>query len=116
MSNDNHKAVTHVTVRAGSTPGTYDFTYEPARNVVKKKNTEMIYQLTSDTPAGILFTGMSSPSSDMGPGTVAAGGRSISFNNANSKKETVKVKLDFEDTVSFYSMPEVINEPQPSPP
>ncbi len=116
MSNDNQKNTTNVTVRPGAAPGAYEIGFDPVRNVVTKKNTKMIYQLTSETPAGIMFTGMNSPSGEMGPATVAADGRSISFNNANTKKETIKIKIELESTISFYAMPEVINEPQPTPP
>ena len=112
MSND-QKLIT-VTVRDGAAPGTYDVSFDPDRPTVRKKNTQMVYQFSDDTPAGIRFTGSSArPAGQMGPATVGNHGRSIAFNNANSKKGKVDVQLDMEASVSFYALPEVVNDPQP---
>lgn len=112
MSNDQKLII--VTVRDGAAPGTYEVSFEPDRTTVKKKNTPMLYQFSGDTPAGIRFTGASArPAGQIGQATVANQGRSISFNNANSKKGKVDVQLDMEASVSFYALPEVVNDPQP---
>lgn len=116
MSNDKQK-VTKVKVRANGKPGGYDISFAPPSNKVTKKNTEMVYQLSEDTPAGMVFTGMrASPPGEMGAPTVSANGRQIAFNNANSKKEAMSVSLAIGGEVDLEAMPEVINDPQPSPP
>lgn len=115
MSNSNHQKVINVTAHE-TAGGTYDVSFNPSENVVTKKNTMLVYQLTAETPAAVRFTGMTAPGDDMGPATIGAGGRSLSFNDKNSKKEKVKVRLDLEGTISFYAMPEVTNDPEPSPP
>lgn len=113
MSNDNQQIV-NVTVRDGATPGSYEVSCEPNNPTIKKKNTMMVYQLTSATPAGIRFISSSAtPQGEMGPATVSNQGRTISFNNANTKKEKVKVKLELEGTITIYTEPEVTNDPQP---
>lgn len=113
MSNSSQQI--NVTVRE-TAPGSYDVTFDPSNNVVTKKNTTLVYQLTSGTPAGVRFTGMTAPGDEMGPATIGDGGRSLSFKDKNSKKDKVKIRIDFEDTISFYAMPEVINDPEPTPP
>ena len=124
MSNDkgNNKdhdkqKITKVKVRPGNKPGSYDISFAPPSNKVTKKNTEMVYQLTDDSPAGIRFTGMrASPGGEMGTPSVSANGRAISFNNANTKKEAVAVTLGLGGEVDLEAVPEVINDPQPTPP
>lgn len=115
-SNDKQKVI-KVKVRANGKPGGYDISFAPPSTKVSKKNTEMVYQLSEDTPAGMVFTGMrASPSGEMGAPTVSAKGRQIAFNNANSKKETMAVTLAIGGEVDLEAVPEVINDPQPSPP
>lgn len=83
---------------------------------VKQKNTNIIYQLTNDTPKGIVFTGFTAvPDGQLGAPVITANGTKMTVTDAltNTTKETIKVTLLFSDTTGFGYDPEVTNEPQP---
>jgi hypothetical protein len=80
---------------------------------VNKKNTEIIYQLTSDTPKDIIFTGFSAiPGNQLGAAVVSNSGRKMTTNDAlsNTTPEKIAVTLQFAEVFSFD--PEVNNTPQ----
>lgn len=81
---------------------------------VGKKNTTIIYKLTADTPAPIIFTGYSADvQGQLGKATISDNGRTISMNDADSGSEPqlIKVTLLFADTFGYD--PEVQNVPDP---
>lgn len=80
---------------------------------VTEKNTEIVYQLTSDTPADIIFTGYNAvPSGQLQAPVITNNGRKMKVNDllTNTTKESIAVTLLFAETFSFD--PEVINSPK----
>ena len=120
MSNDKPQKTTQVDVQYSTDGkgnvgnGRYQADCDHYQITVGKKDTLLVYQLTNDTPAPIIFTGYSADvPGQLGPATITNKGRTISMNDADSgtQVQTIKVTLLLADTFGYD--PEVINQPEP---
>lgn len=102
--------------KGNSNDGRYNITCVKEGITVHKKNTDIIYQLTSDTPKGIVFTGFTAvPDGQLGAPSITGNGSKMTSTDAlsNLTKEVIKVTLQFSDGHAFDYDPEVTNDPQP---
>lgn len=93
--------------------GRFNVTCVKQSIVVHNKNTDIIYQMTSDTPADIIFTGFTAyPNDQLGAAVITNNGRTMTTVDAmtSTAKEKIAVTLLFAETFSFD--PEVTNEPK----
>ena len=123
MNNENPSKKVSVDVqpapdgKGNSSDGRYNITCVKYGITVHKKNTDIIYQLTSDTPKGIVFTGFTAvPDGQLGTPSITGNGSKMTSTDAltNTVKETIKVTLLFSDGTSDFNYdPEVTNDPRP---
>lgn len=123
MNNDNPTKKVSVDVqpapdgKGNSTDGRYNITCVDYSITVRKKNTDIIYQMTNDTPKGIVFTGFTAePEGQLGAPAITSNGTKMTSTDAltNTEKEAIKVTLLFSNgTSNFGYDPEVINDPRP---
>lgn len=105
-----------VTVYHGTAPGTYAVTCVPDMITVHSTDAVINYQITSLSPDGIQFSGMTVLPSDtdqLSIPSISTNGKMLTFNNANTEKITLNVTLQFfdKDGSPFSHDPQIQNDP-----
>lgn len=106
-----------VKVREGATAGTYEVQTAPAVPYITEPDTVINYQIFDSGNKDIRFTGMDVTPSDnkqLSTASVSVSGKQLTFNDANTRKITFNITLNFEDEsgVQFSHDPEVQNDPE----
>jgi hypothetical protein len=106
-----------VNVKPGTTPGQYVVTTAPAAPCITLPDTIMNYQIYDSHDNNIVFTGMTvvpANNDQLSPASVSVSGKQLTFSDANTKKMTLNIILNFKDQdgVEFMHDPQVQNEPE----
>lgn len=120
MSNDKREITVSVEVQYSNDGtgncggGRYMVTCDPDGITVVKRNTTIIYQLSSTTPKAVILTGYTADvQGQLGEPAFTNQGRTMSINDADSNTETQKIKVTLLLADTFADDPEVTNAPDP---
>ncbi|MCU6498540.1 hypothetical protein LPN04_12115 [Rugamonas sp. A1-17] len=105
-----------VKVTPSDKPGVYHVQSAPAMPCVTEIDTVINYQIFDSGHKNIVFTGMTvAPvgNDQLSNSSVSISGKQLTFTDANTKKMTLNITLQFkdEDGISFMHDPQVVNEP-----
>jgi hypothetical protein len=99
---------------------TYKLSFAPPKLHIKDPDTVINYQLVGKTPADVRFTGLTiepTGTDQFSHAAVSQSGKMITLSDANTLRNTFKVKLAFSNKEALLVMtetePEIENEPTP---
>lgn len=98
--------------------GKFHVICSPGPVTVESEYAVINYQLTGDTPSGIVFDGFDrarpNPRRQLSAPTISLDGKMMTFSDCNTDSEPLLIVLRFRDNTVTLFDPEVTNGPQPS--